>query len=126
MEQQKPKILDVGQCDLDHGNISRMLQSSLQADVDRAHNMSQALSAIRDHDYNLVLVNRIFDADGQEGQELISQVKEASFGKYVKIMLVSNFDDAQDAAIALGAVRGFGKNAIGEPATIELLQASIT
>ncbi len=125
MDQSKPKILDVGQCDLDHGNISRMLQSSLHAEVDRAHDLSQALSAIRDHDYNLILVNRIFDADGQEGQALISKVKEASFGKEVKIMLVSNFTDAQEAAVEHGAVRGFGKNAIGEQATIKIIQASL-
>jgi len=120
-----PSILDVGQCDLDHGNISRMLQSSLQAEVDRAHNSSDAISAIRSHDYNLVLVNRIFDADGQEGLAFISQVKEAALGKQVKIMLVSNFTDAQDEAVELGAERGFGKNAICDEATIELLQKSI-
>ena len=34
-------------------------------------------------------------------------------------MLVSDRPDAQDAAVALGAVRGFGKADLGVPETLE-------
>ncbi len=125
MKPTKPKILDVGQCDLDHGNISHMLQTSQSAEVDRAHNLSDAIKAIREHDYNLVLVNRIFDEDGQEGLALIRQVKDPAFGKEVTIMLVSNYIDAQDAAVEIGAVRGFGKSALDDKDTIAWLRQSI-
>ena len=37
-------------------------------------------------------------------------------------MLVSDFDAAQDQAVALGAVRGFGKAELCDPGTFELVQ----
>ena len=36
-------------------------------------------------------------------------------------MMVSNYADAQDKAVADGAVSGFGKAALDDPATVELL-----
>lgn len=123
MSQQEPRVLDVGQCDFDHGNIGKMLVEQFGAVVDRAHNTDEAVKAISKNRYDIVMVNRIFDADGAEGTELIEKLKADESARRTTVMLVSNYADAQDAAVALGAERGFGKNAIGDPATIQCLAA---
>jgi hypothetical protein len=43
--------------------------------------------------------------------ELVKKLKESHPG--VRTMLVSNFADAQAAAVAAGALEGFGKSEIG-------------
>lgn len=37
-------------------------------------------------------------------------------------MLVSNFSDAQEQAVASGAVRGFGKAGLQAPSIVDLLK----
>ena len=123
MSRQEPRVLDVGQCDFDHGNIGKMLVEQFGAVVDRARNTDEAITAISNNRYDIVLVNRIFDADGAEGTELIKKLQADESNRKTTVMLVSNYADAQDAAVALGAKRGFGKDAIGDPATIQCLAA---
>jgi hypothetical protein len=38
------------------------------------------------------------------------------------VMLITNHAEHQDAAMAIGAVRGFGKLEYGKPETLERLQ----
>lgn len=123
MSQQEPRVLDVGQCDFDHSNIGKMLVEQFGAVVDRAHNTDEAVKAISENRYDIVMVNRIFDADGAEGTELIEKLKTDESTRRTTVMLVSNYAEAQDAAVALGAERGFGKDAIGDPGTIQCLAA---
>ena len=119
------RVLDVGQCDMDHGNITQLLTTAFGATVDRAHSAKEALEAVTSTEYDLVLVNRVFDADGSEGLGFIEQTQQEKATRNVPVMLVSNFDDAQESAIALGAVRGFGKADLHEKATIDLLAAAL-
>lgn len=110
-------MLDVGQCALDHGNIRRLLTDGWSARVEQATTIEQALAAVRADHYDLVLVNRILDAEAAEGMELIRRLREDERTRGVAVMLVSNYADAQDQAVALGAKPGFGKNALTSPLT---------
>lgn len=114
------RILDVGQCDPDHASIARMLKMHFDVTVDRAKSIEQVEYMMGFYDYDLVLVNRIFDADGTEGLNLVEQLGKN--GK-ARVMLVSNLADAQASAVALGAVTGFGKAELDDPATVERLRA---
>jgi hypothetical protein len=69
----------------------------------------EALEKLRAESFDLVLVNRVYDADGSPGLELIRQVKGDE---------VSNYDDAQREAVAAGAELGFGKASLGAPQMI--------
>jgi len=109
------RVLSVGQCDLDHGNISRELRERYGCEVVRARTADDALAALKGGGLDLVLVNRVFDADGGSGLALVEQVRG------VPVMLVSNFADAQEQAVAAGAVPGFGKAALTAPQTHERL-----
>jgi hypothetical protein len=44
----------------------------------------------------------------------------------LKMMLITNFPDAQAQAIGLGALPGFGKRQMGSPAVTELLRSAVS
>ena len=115
------RVLDVGQCDFDHGNLTNMLTEAFGAGVERASTGEEAVEAVRTGHFDLVMVNRILDADGASGLDLIAQLQGSADTSSTPTILVSNFSDAQEAAVALGARPGFGKSALDATETQELL-----
>jgi CheY-like chemotaxis protein len=116
----KPKrVLSVGQCWADHGSISRTLKQEFGAEVVNAETGDAALEQIRQGGFALVLVNRVFDADGAAGLDLIRLVKSDPALRSQPVMLVSNYEDAQEEAEKLGALSGFGKASLGRPHMLE-------
>src|SRR5438046_2417951 len=101
------RVLSVGQCSADHSSISRTLQRAFGAEVVPAHSADEAVAGANEGGFALVLVDRVLDADGASGLELVRQIEG------VPVMLVSNYADAQAEAVAAGAVPGFGKSALG-------------
>ena len=118
MSTQEPRVLDVGQCDFDHDNISRMLSEEFGADVKRAATAEEAFRAVRAGHYDLVLVNRVLDADGASGLDLIQRLLSNEDTRTTPTLVVSNYAEAQDAAVALGATPCFGQNAPTRSATL--------
>ena len=98
-----------------------MLSERFGASVDRAGSIAEAISDVREKGYDLVLVNRILDANAEEGLELIRQLREDEQTRDVEVMLVSNYEDAQEAAVAMGARPGFGKAKLDVASTVEAL-----
>ena len=121
MNRNKPRVLNVGHCDFDHGNIARVLAEEFDAGVERAATIEKAFEAVRAGQYDLVLVNRVLDADGSSGLDLIRRMQSHEETRGTPVALVSNYADAQDAAVALGAQRGFGKDALSKPETRDRL-----
>src|SRR5690348_7105513 len=103
----RPRILSVGQCGYDHGNISRTLGRKVGADIAAAGTYDDAIEALRGGGYSLVLVNRILSGDGASGLDLIRALKADAALATVPVMLVSNYPQAQNDAVALGALPGF-------------------
>ncbi|MGE0756738.1 MAG: response regulator, partial [Pirellulaceae bacterium] len=68
------RVLDVGNCDYDHGRIRRLIESSFQAQVVRCHGASDALAELQRQPADLVLVNRILDLDQTEGLSIIETI----------------------------------------------------
>lgn len=115
------RVLDVGNCDPDHGAIRWMIERNFDAQVDRATVESEAEAALAETAYDLVLVNRLLFANGHEGLKVIRVLKCNERTAKVPVMIISNFREAQEAAVAAGAVQGFGKSEIGSRETIENL-----
>lgn len=113
----KPLVLDVGQCDMDHHAIRALLEQ-LGVEVCRGRSQGEARALITANAFDLVLLNRIFDETGEEGIAFIKEVRAAG----MPVMLVSNYPDAQAEAVRLGALKGFGKARLREPETAELLK----
>jgi two-component system chemotaxis response regulator CheY len=119
------RVLSVGQCGADHWSISRTLQRAFAVEVEPAATAVQALQKLRQGSYALVLVNRVFDADGGSGLDLIGQLKADGQLREVPVMLVSNYADAQQQATAAGALPGFGKASLGSPQMLQSVGACL-
>ena len=116
------RVLNVGQCSYDHGNISNALQSNFGVEVVGAETTDEALILLRREAFDLVLVNRIFDLDGTEGIKLIRTLRSEPELQPTPVMLVSNFPEAQAEAVGLGAAPGFGKASVGKPEMLERVE----
>jgi len=103
------RVLDVGNCGPDFASIRRFLTSRFDCQVDQAHGPKDAFDLLRQSNYALVLVNRILDRDYSDGIEIIKAIKADDELQNVPVMLITNYAEHQDAAVAIGAVRGFGK-----------------
>ena len=119
----KQKVLNVGQCALDHSNISELLKTNFDVEIDRANSHDEAVSLAHKNQYSLILVNRIYDADGSWGQNTIEKL--CAGGEATPVMLISNYPDAQESAVEAGASPGFGKAQLGDAATVDKLKAHL-
>ena len=119
-------ILDVGQCNPDHSSISALLRRNFDADVQRAQSHNEAISMAKEVQPALILINRLYDRDGSEGMETLRVLKADNVTAEIPVMIVSNYADAQQAAVAAGAVQGFGKSALKDPETIKRIEECLT
>ena len=115
-------VLSVGQCGFDHGTISRFLSSHFEIEVTPASTALKAIDLLRKQPFDLVLVNRQFDADGDEGLDFIKALKADEALAAKPVMLVTNFPKYDQQAVALGAVSGFGKGEVGSLDVVRRLE----
>jgi two-component system chemotaxis response regulator CheY len=116
------RVLSLGQCGADHASISWVLESGCGAEVIPAATADEALTLLRDGDFDLVLVNRVLDYDGDSGVDFIARLKADEALQAVPVMLVSNYEDAQEQAVKGGALPGFGKSSLRHPQTVARLK----
>ena len=115
------KILLVGHCVPDTFMLkSKMRQLFPDATVDNCNSQSDMEAKMSEK--SLLLVNRVLDGSfaAAGGIELIEQ--HAKSDDSPKLMLISNFNESQEQAIAVGAMLGFGKSELGSEATEEKLK----
>lgn len=117
----KKLVLDVGNCQPDFTAISTMIKRSFEADVVQAHGLADTLEILSHAKPDLVLVNRKLDRDCSDGIRIIEQIKSDSLHRQTPVMLITNLAEHQQAAIAAGAERGFGKLELIKPETKEKL-----
>ena len=94
---------------MDHAAIRGMLEKTFRADVVQADGPDDALAALAQEPFDLVLVNRKLDQDYSDGLEIIKRIKADRKLSAVPCMLITNYPDQQQVAIAAGAEYGFGK-----------------
>ena len=116
-----PRVIDVGNCGFDHGSLNGLLQQHFQIPCVSVANGTELERELQNGDVALVIVNRVFDRDGGDGMALIEQLKQQPATATLPVMLLSNYADAQEKAVALGAFPGFGKSSLRSEATRELL-----
>lgn len=117
------KVLNVGQCNPDHSSISSFLNENFDVSISAAESHEQALRLAKEDSFDLILINRIYDATGTEGLETIKDLKSDEVTSQTAIMLVSNYEDAQAQAVEMGALPGFGKAALTNEETLKRVQA---
>ncbi|MCP3905901.1 MAG: hypothetical protein GY715_19935 [Planctomycetes bacterium] len=74
------------------------------------------------HGKTVLLVNRVLDGafPSDSGIDLIGEVADGADAP--TCILISNLPEAQERAIAAGAMPGFGKNALYDATTAEILR----
>lgn len=117
------RILDIGNCGPDHAGITRFFKSHFDCEVLQADRAVDALEKLKAQPFDLVVVNRKLDIDYSDGLEVIREIKATPELSNVPVMMITNYAEHQDAAVAAGAVRGFGKLEYNQPETLERVQA---
>jgi CheY-like chemotaxis protein len=103
------RVLDIGNCVPDHAAIRGMLERTFHAEVVQADGPGDSLALLRKEPFDLVLVNRKLDQDYSDGLDIIQTIKADAQLAAIPCMLITNYPDQQQAAIAAGALYGFGK-----------------
>jgi DNA-binding NarL/FixJ family response regulator len=119
------KVLLVGHCGPDSSYLRLAVRSADPAAQILAADAPGELDAALAQGIDLVLLNRElgYDFEPMVGVDLIARLKQSHPG--LKTMLISNYADAQAAAVAAGAVPGFGKREIGSPRAMQLLRSAL-
>ncbi|HEX5471282.1 MAG TPA: response regulator [Lacipirellulaceae bacterium] len=120
------RVLDVGQCGPDHAAIRAYLARHFDCEVEQAEDSRDAMSKLKAGIFDLVLVNRKLDIDYSDGVDVIRALKTDPETASVPVMLVTNYPEHQELAVAAGAVRGFGKLEFGSPDTRDRLAAVLS
>lgn len=116
------QVLSVGQCGPDHASLCLFIETNFDAKVTGARLPDDTFAELDHHKFDLILINRKLDADYSDGLEIVKSLKEDPRYKSVPVMLVTNYCEYQDQAVAAGAVRGFGKLEFCKPETAEKLR----
>jgi hypothetical protein len=119
------KVALVGHCGPDSSYLRMVIgQAAKGAQVLMADD-DQELQDVLAQDVDLLLFNRElgYGFTHKMGVDAIKHLR--GLNKDLKMMLVSNYAEAQAAAVANGALPGFGKREIGSPRVIEVLKAAI-
>jgi CheY-like chemotaxis protein len=120
------RVLDVGQCALDHASIRRLIETHFDASVIQAHRADDAIEMLRVTQFDLVLVNRVLDADGSDGVEIIERMKSEAALETIPVMLVTDYLEHQERAVEAGAEPGFGKSQLASPDTCQRVGQFLT
>lgn len=119
------KVLDIGNCGPDHSAIRGLLESEFGVEVLQAHQFEDAKSILESTAVDLILVNRKLDIDYSDGIEVIRSLRNLSASASTPCMLITNYEEHQEAAMAIGALRGFGKLALRTPETKQILRDAL-
>ncbi|WP_442509095.1 response regulator [Novipirellula sp. SH528] len=115
-------LVDCGNCGPDFNSIRRMVSSNFKASVVQTHGLEDTLETLRTRKVDLVTVNRKLDRDYSDGLEILKKIKADPEVGSIPIMLVTNYEEHQQASIDAGGVLGFGKLSIDDTKTRELLE----
>jgi hypothetical protein len=122
-EKDAKRILLVGHCGFDGPRLEKELSRRFPGAQVMRINSEDDLARECEAGADLLLINREpvgFDTDGME---LVR--RQCKSGVRHKVMLVSDYPEAQEEAMSAGAVRGFGKGEIGQESLTRTVRDAI-
>ena len=114
-------VLDIGNCSPDHAALRHLIETEFDAQVIQAHGYSDAPKVLEQDTISLILVNRKLDRDYSDGLDVIKQLQRDARYAEIPVMMITNYPDHQETAVAAGAVPGFGKLQLRSDKTREIL-----
>jgi DNA-binding NarL/FixJ family response regulator len=116
-------VILVGHCGIDGPRLQREISAKLpNTDVVRC-NSTADLDRHCEEGADLFLVNREPVGFDQDGLAIVRKVHEEH--PELKVMLVSDYPEAQEEAVKAGAMQGFGKSLMGSPELAEKVKAAL-
>ena len=120
------KVVLVGHCGPDSSYL-RLAVSRAEPGVQiLAADDDQSLMKLLNQGADLILINRQLDYGFDESEGVAVIRKLSRHYPATRMMLISNYPDAQEAAVKAGAVTGFGKRDLGSPRAAHLLKEALT
>jgi CheY-like chemotaxis protein len=116
-------VLDVGNCGPDHTAISSMLRKHFDVEILRTDQLHDTLESLNRQHVDLILINRKLDIDYSDGMDVLRIIKQTEAFQDIPVMLITNYAEYQQQAIALGAIPGFGKLELHAPETLDKLRS---
>jgi hypothetical protein len=120
------KVLLVGHCGPDSSYLKMAVKSAGSAVTILSADDQTELRSALDGGVDLILFNRElgYGFDEKYGVDVIKYLS----GNYpsLRMILVSNYSDAQAAAVAAGALPGFGKRELGSQRVVDLLKNALS
>jgi DNA-binding NarL/FixJ family response regulator len=117
-------VVLVGHCGIDGPRLVQELSAGLpEVQVSRV-NSEQDLKRCCEEGADLLLINRAPVGFEREGLDLVRELCRE--GSQVKVMLVSDYSEAQEEAVAAGALRGFGKSKMGTKVLVDTVRKALT
>ena len=117
-------ILLVGHCGVDGPRLQRDISAGVPgSEVVRVNSSGDLAERLSEGRADLLLVNREpvgFEGDGMDiVREVLAKHPET------RVMLVSDLEEAQEEAVAAGAMRGFGKRLMGTKELVEEVERGL-
>ena len=84
------RVLNVGQCIADNAAITQTLTSNFNVEVEVAETHADADRMASESAFDLVLLNRIYDATGTAGMDTLESLKSEESTRNIPVILVSN------------------------------------
>ena len=119
-------IVLVGHCGPDSSYLKLTLKKAIaDANVVFADDSRELTAVLEKSTPDLILFNRElgWGFDPSNGVDVIRTLRSAY--PNLKMMLVSNYEEAQRAAETAGALSGFGKRELGKPRVLQVLQEAL-
>jgi hypothetical protein len=119
------KIALVGHCGPDSSYLRMTISKAVEGAKILSADDDGELSHVLGEGVDLLLFNRElgYGFSKTAGVDVIQELRSSN--PKLKMMLVSNFPDAQEAAVAAGALPGFGKREIGTKRVVEVIQDAV-
>jgi DNA-binding NarL/FixJ family response regulator len=119
------KVVLVGHCGADNSYLRMAVTSALRSATVLAADDSTELDALLAEGVDLLLLNRElgWGFEETEGVDVIRSLRTRH--PNLRTMLVSNYAEAQAAAVVAGALPGFGKREIGSARVTQVLREAL-
>jgi two-component system chemotaxis response regulator CheY len=119
------RIALIGHCGPDSSYLRMAVSRAVKGAQVVAADDSAELDRLLREGVDLLLFNRVLDYgfDDTEGVVVIRKLRASHPG--LKMMLVSNYPEAQTEALAAGALPGFGKREMSSPRVTDLLRQAM-
>jgi CheY-like chemotaxis protein len=119
------KVVLVGHCGADTSYLKMAVTSALRGATVLAADDSTELDAMLAERVDLLLLNRElgWGFEQTEGIDVIRSLRAPH--PNLRMMLVSNYAEAQTGAVAAGALAGFGKREIGSARVTQVLREAL-